>query len=241
MLSVSCHLKVPLTMDFNNLSEREIVSCHLNLLQKLDENTIVFSSLVGALRDARQNTGRDLKTGENPDRYHNPCMDNWLGATCYLIILEQFGKCYKGKYDPKFSDLSPIQKCLLYHTKLSSFERDAIYALRNAFAHDYSISNVNRKYPSLRHHFTLLGYYTDPMIKLPNSIWDGNPETKTRDNMTYIGLPWIGEVAETIYDSLLYLHNNNELTVTLPGGSREIRNRYLLFNYKEKNPKQPKM
>lgn len=220
------------TIEFKDLSDNEIISHHLDLLHEVDPRTIVFSSLTAALRDARQATGRDVNSGENKNKENNPSASNWLGATCYLIILEQLGKCYKGRNDPDQSGLSPIQKCLRNHTQLTPDQCDAIYALRNAFAHDYSISNLNQKYSSLQHHFTLLDYYSDPFLCLPKKQWDGKPETKAYENMTHVGLPWIGEFVEKIYQTHLELHKINELEVVLPGGAKEIQNRYLLFSYK---------
>ena len=177
------------SMSYEELSEYEIIHHHLTLFKDHDEKTVVFSSLIAALRDARQATGRDLDTGICADRFNNNQKSNWLGTLCYLIILDQMGKCYKAKTDPALTKLSPIQRCLKLNTQLPDEQIDAIYALRNAFAHDYSISNKNEKYPSLRHHFTLLGFYSDPMITLPSKIWDGRPDTKSKENMTYIGLP----------------------------------------------------
>ena len=216
-------------MSYKELSEDEIVHHHLTLLKDHDAKTVVFSSLVAALRDARQTTGRDLETGKNPDRFNNSQKSNWLGTLCYLIILDQLGKCYKAKSDPDLKKISPIQRCLKLNTQLPDEQIDAVYALRNAFAHDYSISNKNDKHPSLRHHFTLLGFYSDPIIKLPTKAWDGQSHTKTKDNMTYIGLPWIGEIVETIYETIVKLHKENNLQIVLDGGAEEIRNRYLLF------------
>ncbi|TWI83692.1 hypothetical protein IQ13_1805 [Lacibacter cauensis] len=219
-------------MNFKNLSNEEIISFHLNLIEPYDDDTIVFSSLVAALRDARQATGRNIETGENPDKNNNTLSSNWLGSICYLVILDQLGKCYKAKKDPNLTDLSPIQRCLKLNTKLSDQEIDAIYALRNAFAHDYSLSNKNSKKPSLTHHFTLRGAYTNPFIKIPSVKWDGQNENKSIDNTTIIGLPWIGDFVEDIYKIVSSLHTENKLEIIIPGGAEEIKNRYLLFSYK---------
>jgi hypothetical protein len=222
-------------MDFKNLTKKEIISCHLNLLQKYDDETTIFSSLTAALRDARQNTGRDLVTGilTNKDDEHK--LANWSGAMCYLIILDQLGKCYKPKGFPDYTEKNSIQRCLKYYTHLSDEEIDAIYALRNALLHDYSISNCNSKRPSLQHHFTLLGFRLPNLMGLPTKIWDGNIETKSKENVTYISLPTFGDMVESIWNSTLNLHRHNDLVVILKGGVSEIRTRYLQYIFNDQN------
>lgn len=222
-------------MNFNNLTDKEIISYHLHLLHQYDENVTVFSSLTAALRDARLNTGRDLETGETKRSEDESKMGNWSGAICYLIILDQLGKCYKPKGDPAYSNLNSVQRCLKYYTKFTDNEIDAVYALRNAFAHDYSISNVNASKPSLQHHFTLLGFRMPDVLKLPKTNWDGSPTGKTNSNMTYISLPSLGDVVEAIWKLVLEFHNDNNLEVILSGGTTEIRTRYLQFIHSDKN------
>ncbi len=174
---------------FNIYSEHEIISFHLNMLHQLDENIIIFSSLTAALRDARQNTGRNLETGEDLDSNKNEKSGNWLGAIGYLIILDQIGKCYKPKKSIQYKDLSPIQRSLKYFTHHSDLEINAIYALRNGFAHDYSTSNSNAKYVSYQHQFTLLGFRSRKIVRLPQKQWNGFSDNKTKENMTIISLP----------------------------------------------------
>ena len=218
-------------MDFKNLTNKEIISCHLDLLHDYDKNTTVFSSLTAALRDARQNTGRDIDTGQSSNSAEEHKLANWSGAICYLIILDQVGKCYKPRTDPRYSDLNSIQRSLKYYTNLSDPEIGVIYALRNAFAHDYSISNINEKNPLLQHHFTLLGHRDSEFIKLPKNNWKGYQDKKTLDNMTYISLPSLGYLIEEVYKEILRINRTEGLEVILKGGTKEIQTRYLQFIY----------
>lgn len=217
-----------------DFSENEIIKDHLTLFKERDDSVVEISSLVAALRDARNATGRDLDTGEDVDKRNNPQKNSWLGNLCYLIILDQLGKCYKAKSDPnpdsdQLKHLKPIQRCLKLNTKLTDDEIDVIYALRNALVHDYSLSNYNTTMPSLTHHFTLLGFYSEPFIKLPTKKWDGKPSTRTHETVTLIGLPWIGDRVENIYSRHLDLHKKGELQIILKGGALEIKKRYLLY------------
>jgi hypothetical protein len=215
-------------MKENKLSEYEIINDHLTLFKEGDSQ-IEVSSLVAALRDARYATGRDINTGEDIDKGKNQQKSSWLGTLCYLIILDQLGKCYKAKSDPVLTDLNPIQRCLKLNTQLSDDEINVVYALRNALVHDYSLSNINKGNPSLTHHFTLVGFYSKPFIKMPLKKWDGRPSTKTHETVTLIGLPWIGKFVERIYLTHLDLHKKGDLQIILKGGALEIKKRYLLY------------
>jgi len=50
---------------------------------------VILSTFVAALRDAREATGRDLKTGRV---VHAEQSYSWLGAIAYLLLLESIGK-----------------------------------------------------------------------------------------------------------------------------------------------------
>lgn len=218
-------------MDYKNLTENEIISFHLNHIANLDDNTVVFSSLTAALRDARELTGRDINNGEDlmPS---NLKRGSWPGIICYLIILDQIGKCYKPLNKRSYKDLSPIQRTLKWFTNLSNDKIDVVYALRNALAHDYTISNLNRSKPNLQHHFTLVDFRETQLITLPRTIWDGDPESKSINNLTIISLPLLGDLIELIWNSLMELHSNNKLELILKGGATEIKSRYLNFIFK---------
>jgi hypothetical protein len=218
-------------MKFQNLSADKIISYHLHLLERYSKHRTVFSSLTAALRDARQNTGRNIETGK--DSPGNNKGGNWSGAICYLIIADQIGKCYKPKNKINDSNDNAIIRCLKYYTKLNKKEIDAIYALRNAFAHDYNISNYETKHIHLRHHFTLLNTRLNGILKLPKNQWLGFPDQKTTDNMTVLSLPSLGDLIENIYLHIVELHKKNNLEIILKGGAKELQTRYLHFIHDE--------
>ncbi len=113
-------------MQFKTQTTKEAISHHLLLMNKLDENTIVFSSLVAILIDTREITGRDLKNGQHIISPKHGRLDSWLGALGYLTILDQIGKCYRPKSKSKIVKANSITKALKYYTLLKENEINAM-------------------------------------------------------------------------------------------------------------------
>ena len=155
---------------------------------------------------------------------------SWLGAIGYLSLLDQIGKCFKPSAAVTINNENSISKALKYFaTHIPNAEVDAIYALRNAFAHDYSLYNINNNRPSYTHHFTVLKSPVHPLVRLPQTQWGGNIGNRTQNNMTVINLEALGDTVEQICFRLLQLANNNGLEVTLAGGSDELIQRYSFY------------
>ncbi len=206
---------------------------HLNLNSETDSNGLVTESSLGhALRNIRLITGRNQDTGiALPHGY----LGNWIGAIGYLTILDQIGKCYrplsKSKITP--ANMPSIQKALVYFTNLIEDERIAIYALRNAFHHDFSLLNRDeqKKRAKYIHHFIVDATPTSPLIKIPTTKWDGKIENLNQENHTYVNLQAFGDLVEKIYKTLLELESKNELSLELDGGESELQARYLFCHY----------
>ena len=191
---------------------------------------IIESCLTAALRDARKISGRNLTTGQ-PDTA-NQCghLGSWSGAMCYLTILDQIGECYRPNAKAQIPNGFAIKKALKYFTTLSDPEIDAIYALRNAFFHDFSLYNRNAAHQSLQHTFTVDNHPTNNVVVLPATPWDGQMANRTAHNNTYINLKALGDLVEDIYKSLITLESSGTLTLDLPGGNSELLDRYTFIH-----------
>jgi hypothetical protein len=184
------------------------------------------SCLTAALNEARYLTQRDTSTGLPDPQNEHGFLGRWSGAMCYITILDQIGKCYRPKSKPKIENGSSIIKALTYFTTLTEDEINAIYALRNAFFHDFSLLNINKDKPKFQHVFSVEGHPTNSLITLPKVNWDGQIDTRTSDTATRINLKALGDLVEDVYKKLLVLEKDGELILDLPGGEHELVNRY---------------
>ncbi|MBI2284508.1 MAG: hypothetical protein HYU71_12420 [Bacteroidetes bacterium] len=209
-----------------------IIKAHLYLNSERDENGKVSeSSLVHALRNIRLITERDQDTGiATPNGY----LGNWIGAIGYITILDQIGKCYRPTYKEIIKDtkISPIKKALFYFANLNEKEVDAIYALRNAFHHDFSLLNLdeNKKRAKYIHHFQVNAHPTEYIVKLPLTQWDGDINNRNNGNATYVNLQALGDLVENVYAKLLTLESNGEIVLELAGGEAELKARYIFYH-----------
>lgn len=205
------------------ITDEDAIALHLAQITRTDTVTL-FSGFIGALRDARKFTLRDQDNGVKIPK--NSCGDHgsWLGAIGYLALLDQIGTCFKPKGVATFKGNS-ISKALGYFTNLDSDTIDAIYALRCALAHDYSLLNRSHKH-NLVHHFALHQSSSHPLVIPPKLRWDGNILNLTRDNVTYVNLEALGDCVEGIYQTLNNLSAQSLLEIELPGGGVELAVRY---------------
>jgi hypothetical protein len=194
------------------------IQIHLTLEgYKTSTGQTIESCLTKALREARHITGRNKSTGlPDPENTFGD-LGNWSGAMCYMTILDQIGKCYRPKSKTKCTRGSPIVIALTYFSSLSSDEISAIYALRCAFFHDFSLYNKHDN-PKLQHTFAVENHPTNPVVILPKSNWDGKMSSRTSDNNTHVNLRKFGDLVEEIYENLISLETKTELILELPGG-----------------------
>jgi hypothetical protein len=188
------------------------------------------SGMTAVLRDARRDSGRSQDTGRvvcESDTGH------WLGAVGYLVLLDQIGKCFRD--DDTVAASNPpwkaaVQRCLVHWApEVPAAQVHALYALRNALAHDYSLFNSSRD-PNLRHHFTLHRSATGPIVQLPQVPWDGKFDTPpSRQSATWVSLRLLGELAEEIVERVRSSFADGRLSVLLGGGTDELVNRYGLL------------
>jgi hypothetical protein len=209
------------------MPEQHAIIWHLTHF-KVNYGSISFSGYVAALRDARQFTGRDPATGAKIVQHPFSHTGNWLGNIGYLLLLDQIGTCFKPRgVAPIAGKHSTIFLALKYFTNLSDDHARAIYALRCAFAHDYSLININTK-PGMTHNFQVYKSPNPPIVTLPAAVWDGILTNRNANNITQINLEALADEIEKICPDLLQLAQANNLEILLPGGSDELLQRYSL-------------
>lgn len=206
-----------------NITDNDAIKLHLSGLHS-DNQFVYFSSFIAALRDARKFTGREMDTGIKMSGYGDH--GSWLGAIGYMTLMDQIGKCFRPVSQTKITDANSITKCLRYFTTLSNEEIDAIYALRCAFAHDYSLLNISTTKPQLNHRFTVYQGNEGNVVTLPSSAWDGDRNSDDMNTITLVNLEGLGDLVESICRHLLYLSDRNELVIDLKGGVEELTSRY---------------
>jgi hypothetical protein len=207
------------------------IQIHLKLEgYKLPTGEIVESCLTAAIREARLMSGRNKSTGLPDPENKFGYLGHWSGAMCYITILDQIGKCYRPKTKKEIMGLQAIERTLSYFTSLTSDEIKAIYALRNAFFHDFSLYNRNSLDGKLQHTFTVDNHPTNKVVKLPLKTWDGQMCSRNSENNTYINLKTLGDLVEEIYQKLILLESNNELALELVGGETELTDRYTFIH-----------
>lgn len=206
------------------IPDEAAIAIHLANLREFD-GIIYASGFILALRDARHFTKRNQDTGTKLLEAVCGNHGSWLGTIGYLALLDQIGGCFKPKGVTKIEDVS-IVRALRYFTTLTIEQSLAIYALRCAFAHDYSLININKNKPMLTHIFTVSQGTTDPVVKLANKQWNGSIENFTDDNITHVNLETLGDTVEEVYQKLIELRNTNRLEIVLKGGAEELLRRY---------------
>ena len=215
------------------MTDNEAIKFHLTNFYKENFGLTFFSGFCGALKDARKMTGRNIKTGAKDNTNKFGHLGSWLGTIGYLSLLDQIGGCFRKVNGPTIeANKSGIIKALKNFSNLTDNEIDAIYALRNSFAHDYSLQNVGNRL-GLIHHFPVDNSDTKPVIILPQQNWDGLMNTKTPQNATYINLQALGDFVERLILNLIDLVDKNELEIILQGGKEELIARYSFVTRKK--------
>lgn len=216
-------------MNVKAITSAEAIQAYLSEI-KHQEGRNYFSGFRGGLRDTRQATGRNLDTGEKKVVGNHGC---WLGAIGYLVLLDQIGTTLKPKGAARATG-NTINIALTYFTSLNKAERCALYALRCAFAHDFSLVNIPpakaRDRVLLQHHFIVDRGDNGRFIELPTIPWDGDIQNLDRSYMTYVNLEALGDMFEDIYHQLLNSSVRNELEIALPGGAEELLAKYMIVS-----------
>lgn len=181
------------------------------------------SSFVPALRDSRRAAGRDADTGvvEN-----EPATGNWLGAIGYLLLLDQIGSAVEPASVGNRPGTSILRALQWWAPGTTESGRKAIYALRCALAHDYSLFNRNAKDPDMQHEFRL-HRGTGQLLQLPAHPWQGN-YTGLQDATT-VSLRVLGDRVEQVVYEVVAAHARGDLRVSRDLTPDELLQRYSLF------------
>ncbi len=216
-----------------DLAKHAVLAAHL--MEHFDDEATGYrytSGFLVALGSARINTGRnsdgnvvnELETGD------------WLGAVAWMALLDQIGTCFRptpsaGTTPDAPSDRSLVNALHWWYPELPEPEVMAVYALRCAFLHDFSLWNVHKN-PSLQHCFTV---DRDParFVQLPKERWSPG-DAPTHDNQTYVSLRKLGDVVEEIVSRVRASAEQDTLDIVLEGGVNELRQRYGIRFFRER-------
>ena len=190
-----------------------------------------ISGFVAALGDGGAATGRD----ENGMVVDDDKTGHWLGAVGWMVLLDQIGTCFRPQPTAGAVRMASGRRSLLdalrwWYSELPEPEAKALYALRCAFAHDYSLWNQHAD-PQLQHCFVVT---RDPvqLVKLATVQWNP-PDPPTPTNQTIVSLRRLGDVCEEIVSRVRSAAVADELDILLAGGVNELEYRYAItYRYK---------
>ena len=174
-----------------------------------------------------------------------------MGAVGYLLMLDQLGTAVKLDPDDQrekdafsratFGTLEPskynaVLGTLFRFTALGDEEALALYSLRCALAHDYSLFNVVTGEPGFlpkRHRFSL-HHQLPPdtgVIRIPALAdrWPGDFSPPTGQS-TDVGIVNLVELGESVYEGVCAELQSGKLTAGLT--EAEMRARYFLSIWK---------
>lgn len=154
----------------------------------------------------------------------------WLSAIGLLCFLDEVGTAVRRVDRPDLDGTRPssVEQALARFTELDEAERAALYALRCALAHDYSLVNMADRQSAartalLRHAFSLTNDPDDEsLIVLPDTPWDGNLNQVVE---TKVNLASLVAVARRCRDRVLELHRAGLVALAL--SPVETRRRYV--------------
>jgi hypothetical protein len=181
------------------------------------------SSFMGALLDTRAIAHRDAGTGELQAGANDS--GGWLAAIGYVVLLDQIGNCFTTNGAPP-APQEDFVHALQRFSELSDGEIEALYAMRCALAHDYSLVNPGKA--KRRHVFEYADHPGGPAVQLPAAEWSGSysdpvPPAQT----TRVNLRAVGDLAESVVSRLRELHQAGELVLRLD--LDEFRMRYTMY------------
>jgi hypothetical protein len=168
------------------------------------KNERCVSNLVAGIGTCRDATKRDANTGKVPEGILRGGPENWLGALGYFAILDLIGTAFE-KTDGENKERSSIEfaiKSFAFDLVQNEKKKvNAIYALRNAFAHDFNLLNDNKK-EKYRHKFTVYAEPDPNIVTLPLKPWDGDisgKNFKDVETITFVNLWAFGDMVEEIF------------------------------------------
>ncbi|OOC08522.1 hypothetical protein B0293_00995 [Amycolatopsis azurea DSM 43854] len=151
----------------------------------------------------------------------------WLGATAYLVLLDQVGKTFT-LIDFSIDQTRPaIHQALTCFTSLDSASIEALYALRCSLAHDYSLASPSG-HPERTHLFRLAHDEHTPLISFPQEQWPIDYSV-IQGHETLVNLRKIGDLVEGVVDRLRREHASDRLRLYPRLSIVEFETRYGLY------------
>jgi hypothetical protein len=206
-------------------NEHDAIQRHLYLEPPNADGVQYKSSLIALLQDARGAAERDIHTGAvQPERRSQ----SWLAATGYLMLLDQIGTCFKLARRPVSPNTNSFIHAMQHFSPITDpCVHEGLYALRNAFAHDYSLFNPNANNQLRRHAFLLDANDHDPLIEFPAISWGGDYGSTASAMATKVNLRRVGDLVEEVVETLRRAHTASHLEVRL--GLPQFMIRYGIF------------
>lgn len=154
---------------------------------------------------------------------------SWIGAIGDLVWLDQIGTALTRTNRTSSAPTSLERALELFSPGRSVKQRAALYALRNALAHDFSLVNPrNGNTPrdiALRHSFNLEFEADGPLIRFPRKPWDGDWNAF---NPTGVNLARLATVTAKMRDTIYRCYRQGTLQLAL---APEIARRRFIFTH----------
>jgi hypothetical protein len=177
------------------ISEREALLMYLTA-QHPGEQLGFMSSFQAVLHDARGVTRRDGDGVVRPGQDSHSSA--WIGAVAYLTFMDQIGTALTLRDRPKEEPGNAVRLCLRdFAPNMPARDVDAIYALRCALVHDFSLFNMNPDTPRMKFHFGFVADTSSPLVAHSQEQWTGKFDgINWATTQTTINLRAIGDLGE---------------------------------------------
>ena len=179
-------------------ADQEILARHV---APLDPTTLGWrSTFAAAVHEARLLTGRELDTGRRDDKEATAL---WAGTIVYLVLLEQIGKSLQPVGGERHQGEKELERAIRQFAgdRATEMERQALYALRCALAHEFGLLNRSRT-PYYRRLFRLEDTPGGPLVVQPARDWTEHPEDWSPFAITEVNLLTLGDLAEEVVQSV---------------------------------------
>lgn len=189
------------------------------------------STLKLALRNAREQSGRNLETGVYEK---SEIKENWFeqdlilarqfsSILLYSIVLEQIGSIFQLTEGSQFKGIK--NAIFSFSNVKDKTIMEEIYSLRNSFAHKFGLCTENNRISKSK--FILSIDEKDDLLKLPKTKWSGDYSDKSEDTSTTINLIKFQDFTEKIYQKIQEYLNLNRLELLI--SIEELNSRYTVI------------
>ena len=179
-----------------------------------DQPSAFVSTLNAALRDARVTCGRDADSGKSLSEKPKAL---WAGTLVYFALLDQIGDTLRPALGRDIRGEASIERALRQFGPGTTLrQRQALYALRNAFAHEFGLVNVNTRRPEYTFVFAVDDDPSAPLIRWPARRWDGDLSNASVRTRTLVSLPAFGDLCERVVLSVRQQSSSVRLRSRVP-------------------------